>query len=81
MLTQVKDPGTAGFAAVAGVLVAFWSASGYVAAFMRASNSVHDVPEGRPICRHHPKHREVAGAAGAGQPDVRAAVRPHAQKA
>ncbi|MEV4623975.1 YihY/virulence factor BrkB family protein [Asanoa sp. NPDC049573] len=35
--------------AVIGVLVAFWSASGYVSAFMRASNEIFDVPEGRPM--------------------------------
>ncbi|GAA1852825.1 YihY/virulence factor BrkB family protein [Asanoa iriomotensis] len=35
--------------AVIGVLVAFWSASGYVSAFMRAANTIYDVPEGRPI--------------------------------
>jgi membrane protein len=35
--------------AVVGVLLAVWSASGYVAAFIRASNVVYDVPEGRPV--------------------------------
>ena len=33
----------------AGLLGALWSASGYVGAFMRASNAIYDVPEGRPI--------------------------------
>ena len=41
--------GTAGVLFVAGLLVALWSASGYLAAFMRASNIVWDVEEGRPI--------------------------------
>jgi membrane protein len=49
VLGQVKDTGTASVAAIIGLLLAFWSASGYVAAFMRASNAVYDVPEGRPI--------------------------------
>src|SRR5215204_2402988 len=49
VLTQVRDPGTAGIAALIGLVVAFWSASGYIAAFMRASNAIYDVPEGRPI--------------------------------
>ncbi|WP_412747244.1 YihY/virulence factor BrkB family protein [Krasilnikovia sp. MM14-A1004] len=49
VLGQVKDPGTAGLAAIIGLVVAFWSASGYIAAFMRASNAIYDVPEGRPI--------------------------------
>ncbi|MFF8595101.1 YihY/virulence factor BrkB family protein [Streptomyces sp. NPDC015220] len=35
--------------AVVGVLAAVWSASGYVAAFIRAANAVYDVPEGRPV--------------------------------
>ncbi len=28
---------------------ALWSASGYIAAFMRASNTVYDIEEGRPL--------------------------------
>ena len=35
--------------AVAGLVGAVWSASGYVAAFIRAANAVYDVPEGRPM--------------------------------
>jgi membrane protein len=46
--------GTAGAAAVIGLVVAFWSASGYVAAFMRASNAIYDVPEGRPFWKKLP---------------------------
>ena len=38
---------SAGVLAVVGILVGVWSASGYVAAFMRASNAIYDVPEGR----------------------------------
>jgi membrane protein len=45
---------TAGVLAVVGLLAALWSASGYVAAFMRASNAVYDVPEGRPIWKTLP---------------------------
>ncbi|MFF5258305.1 YihY/virulence factor BrkB family protein [Actinomadura viridis] len=49
-LTELeRDRGGAGAVAVLGLLAAVWSASGYVAAFMRASNVVYDVPEGRPI--------------------------------
>jgi membrane protein len=40
---------TAGLFAIVGIAVALWSASGYVAAFMRASNHVYEMPEGRPI--------------------------------
>jgi membrane protein len=44
----------AGLGAVLGLLVALWSASGYVSAFMRASNVVYDIPEGRPIWKTVP---------------------------
>jgi membrane protein len=46
--------GTAGLAAIFGLVAAFWSASGYIAAFMRASNAIYDVPEGRPIWKTLP---------------------------
>jgi membrane protein len=35
--------------AVVGLVLAVWSASGYVAAFIRAANAVYDMPEGRPV--------------------------------
>lgn len=35
--------------AVVGLVLALWSASGYVAAFIRAANTVYDMPEGRPL--------------------------------
>lgn len=41
--------GTGTAMAVVGLLLALWSSSGYVGAFMRAANRVHDVPEGRPV--------------------------------
>jgi membrane protein len=44
----------AGVAAVLGIVVAVWSASGYVAAFMRASNTIYGIPEGRPIWKTIP---------------------------
>jgi membrane protein len=40
---------TAGVFAIVGIAIALWSASGYVAAFMRAANAVYEMPEGRPI--------------------------------
>jgi membrane protein len=46
--------GTAGILFIVGLAVALWSASSYVAAFMRASNVVWDVPEGRPIWKTIP---------------------------
>ena len=41
--------GAAGVLFVVGVGAAVWSASGYIAGFMRASNSIYDIEEGRPI--------------------------------
>jgi membrane protein len=46
--------GTAGVLFIVGLAGALWSASGYVAAFMRASNVVWDVEEGRPIWKTLP---------------------------
>src|SRR5215470_2531113 len=45
---------SAGVLAIVGILVGLWSASGYVAAFMRASNAIYDVPEGRPAWKTYP---------------------------
>jgi membrane protein len=44
-----ESQGTAGVLFAVGLLLALWSSSGYVAAFMRASNTIYDVPEGRPL--------------------------------
>jgi membrane protein len=44
----------AGPLAIIGLLGALWSASGYIGAFMRASNSIYGMPEGRPIWKTIP---------------------------
>jgi membrane protein len=44
----------AGVLFVAGLALALWSASGYVGAFIRASNIVYEVPEGRPFWKLRP---------------------------
>jgi membrane protein len=44
----------AGLALIISLGIALWSASGYVAAFMRASNAVYEMPEGRPIWKTIP---------------------------
>ncbi len=44
----------AGAFAIAGLLAALWSASGYISAFMRASNAIYDVREGRPLWKTLP---------------------------
>ncbi|MEO3843947.1 MULTISPECIES: YihY/virulence factor BrkB family protein [unclassified Streptomyces] len=55
MLEQLKDKqGEAGIALIISVALALWSASGYVAGFMRAANTVYDVPEGRPVWKTMP---------------------------
>jgi membrane protein len=55
MLEQLQgDRGTASIALIIGVVVALWSASGYVAAFMRAGNAVYDIGEGRPAWKTLP---------------------------
>jgi membrane protein len=46
--------GTAGVLFIVGLAGALWSASGYIAAFMRASNVVWDIEEGRPIYKTIP---------------------------
>jgi membrane protein len=55
VVTQTQGKaGIAGIAGIIGLLVAFWSASGYVAAFMRAMNAIYDIDEGRPIWKTVP---------------------------
>jgi len=46
--------GAAGVLFVAGLAGAIWSASGYVAAFMRASNSIYEVEEDRSFVKRLP---------------------------
>jgi membrane protein len=46
--------GAAGLLAIAGLAAALWSASSYTAAFMRASNVIYDVPEGRLVWKTLP---------------------------
>ncbi|GIJ78419.1 membrane protein [Micromonospora phaseoli] len=59
-----QSGGLAGLAAIVGLLAAFWSASGYVGAFMRASNAIYDVPEGRPIWKTLPIRVGVTAVIG-----------------
>jgi membrane protein len=46
--------GAAGLLGIIGLLTAFWTASGYLGAFMRACNAVYDVEEGRPFWKTVP---------------------------
>jgi len=45
---------TAGFALITSTLVALWSASGYLGAFIRASNVIYETREGRPFWKLRP---------------------------
>lgn len=55
LITQAQgNKQGAGLGAILGLAVALWSASGYVAAFMRASNVVYGIGEGRPIWKTVP---------------------------
>jgi membrane protein len=49
-----QSQGAAGVLFVVGLAGALWSASGYVAAFMRASNAIYDIEEGRPVWKTAP---------------------------
>lgn len=48
-----KAPG-AGLALVSGILLALWSASGYVGAFSRVMNRIYEIEEGRPFWKLRP---------------------------
>ncbi|MEW1611001.1 MULTISPECIES: YihY/virulence factor BrkB family protein [unclassified Streptomyces] len=63
MLEQLKGgQGQALIALIIGVVLALWSASGYVAAFMRASNIVYDIGEGRPVWKTLPVRFGITAA-------------------
>jgi membrane protein len=55
VVSQVQGrAGAASIAGIIGLVLALWSASGYIAAFMRAANIIYDVDEGRPIWKTAP---------------------------
>jgi membrane protein len=49
-----QDQGAAGILFVIGLVTALWSASGYVGSFIRASNAIYEVEEGRPFWKLRP---------------------------
>lgn len=59
-----SSPRKAGIAAIVGLAVALWSASGYIDGFMQASNAIYDVPEGRPLWKRLPLRLGVTLATG-----------------
>jgi membrane protein len=54
LVEQAANTDKAGFALVIGVVLALWSASGYVGAFARSMNRIYEVEEGRPIWKLRP---------------------------
>ncbi len=48
------NSGKAGLALIIGLAGALWTASGYVGAFMRASNAIYEIEEGRPFYKLRP---------------------------
>ncbi|AZS45656.1 MULTISPECIES: YihY/virulence factor BrkB family protein [Microbacterium] len=53
-IEQIAESPGAGFALVTGILLAIWSASGYVGAFSRAMNRIYEIEEGRPFWKLKP---------------------------
>src|SRR3954464_15739448 len=54
LMSLQSNKGGSTVALIIGIVAAIWSASGYISAFMDASNNVWDVPEGRPIWKKLP---------------------------
>src|SRR3954451_12080169 len=50
----VRNRSGAGILFVLGLAIALWSASGYIGAFIRASNTIYEVEEGRPFYKLRP---------------------------
>jgi membrane protein len=57
-------PRTAGIVAIIGLVVAYWSATGYIGSFMRAANRIFDVPEGRPLWKTIPIQLAITAITG-----------------
>lgn len=53
-LEQAAGSGSAGLGLVVGILLAIWTASGYVGAFTRALNRIYEIDEGRPVWKLKP---------------------------
>ncbi len=54
-----KSQGAAGVLVIVGIALALWSASSYVGAFMRASNAIYEIEEGRPFWLKRPLQMAV----------------------
>lgn len=54
-IEQIASSPAAGFALISGIVLAVWSASGYVGAFSRAMNRIYEIEEGRPFWKLKPQ--------------------------
>ena len=54
IINSVQSQGKAGVAAILGIALALYSASNYIAGFMRASNAIYKIGEGRPVWKTFP---------------------------
>lgn len=54
ILDQLTTSSAAGITLIVGLVIALWSASGYVAAFSRGMNRIYEIPEGRPFWKLRP---------------------------
>jgi membrane protein len=54
LLGDLTQSSASGFALISGIVIALWSASGYVAAFSRAMNRIYEIDEGRPFWKLRP---------------------------
>lgn len=64
-LENLRQSQGAGIAAVVGVVTALWAASAYIGAFIRATNHIYEVPEGRPMWKTIPLQVGVTILTGA----------------
>ena len=53
-IEQIASSPGAGIALITGIVLAVWSASGYVGAFSRAMNRIYEIEEGRPFWKLKP---------------------------
>ncbi|RLK52555.1 YihY/virulence factor BrkB family protein [Microbacterium telephonicum] len=58
-IEQIAGSPAAGFALLTGIVLAIWSASGYVGAFSRAMNRIYEIEEGRPFWKLKPTQLAV----------------------
>ncbi|QCR41500.1 ribonuclease BN [Microbacterium sp. SGAir0570] len=58
-IEEMATSPAAGFALISGIVLALWSASGYVGAFSRAMNRIWEIDEGRPFIKLKPQQLGV----------------------